>query len=113
MKEIFTSDLLNFLDQKFVSYKILGVPKQSYTLASLFDPIPGGFYFFNGEALPESISGSLVLAENRINKFSDKNAYILIKGNAQEFFYELSAVAADFVLLPLADAYNDFITGTA
>jgi hypothetical protein len=86
---------------KWVSGKIRGSPLNFRLPKYLCRFLGDLFFFFNSFIVPLMGEDGVLVG------------VFYLQVGVQEFFYELSAVAADFVLLPLADAYNDLETGTA
>ncbi len=83
--------ILNFLKNSKIRYRVIGEPYEHFTIASLFNPVMNGFYFFTGNSVfTQDISNSLILIESElaIGKKPINNAFILVD-NAQKVFYQL------------------------
>jgi len=89
MQEIhFNSIQKFFLDSK-IQFKVIGLSKNSYTVASIFEPVENGFYFFMGEELPEKMNNSLILVNKLPNSSKNNNCYLIIQQNIQLIYYKL------------------------
>ncbi|MBO6622904.1 MAG: hypothetical protein JJ892_12500 [Balneola sp.] len=86
--EISVESFINFLDKRNILYEVYGSPKEGYTLASIFEPIPEGFYFYVGSELPSDIKRSLIITGRDVSGDSGENCLIKIDGNPQIIFYE-------------------------
>jgi UDP-3-O-[3-hydroxymyristoyl] glucosamine N-acyltransferase len=80
--------ILQWLKNNKISYKLTGIPKTDYTIASIFNPVDNGFYFLVGNNWPLKVKKSLILSNFELENY-EENAVILIKENSQEIFYKL------------------------
>lgn len=90
MKTVLASDILSFLKDSGVSYSLTSKPVREYQIASIFNPISNGFYFFAGAQIPKTIQDSLFLVEQSNSEliFENGNVGILINTNPQLVFYQ-------------------------
>jgi UDP-3-O-[3-hydroxymyristoyl] glucosamine N-acyltransferase len=91
MKSINLFAIQEYLEQNGFEYKIENTGKTSYTLASLFNPVQNGFYFFVGDEIPSNISNSLFLVSTDFNwEINNQgNAFIRIKADPQRVYYQI------------------------
>lgn len=82
-----TDQIVDFLIKEDISYEWLGKPENEYTIASIFDPIPNGFYYFLGDKLPEEIKSSLILTKKVFR--TTKNCILLVNINPKVLFYKI------------------------
>ncbi len=94
--EIKTKSILKFLEREGVSYSLSGSPREGYKIASLFNPIDNGFYFFTGNILPDSIRDSMIICHNTIKKQDQSNFVIKLEIlDPQIVFYSfINSIAA-------------------
>lgn len=80
------------LEQLEVSFQWPEIdPEQSYRIASLFNPVDGGFYFYSGEApFKFNIDASLILASEDLRREDNGNALILLSSeDPQRVYYQI------------------------
>ncbi|WP_271424740.1 hypothetical protein [Aequorivita sinensis] len=90
MRKIRHSDVIKFLNENNVNFIIQNkeVVCDEYTVASLFNAIDYGFYYFSGDKFDFNIKNSLIFANKPIQ--SDRNSIILIKDiEVQMLYYKL------------------------
>ncbi len=85
--EITTKKILDFLKSKGIRYILHGDPQEHYTVASIFEPIPNGFYYFVGDRIPDTIEDSLILTDKLPE--SSSNVILVVKDDPQRVFYQL------------------------
>lgn len=88
-KIVRTEVLLDTLDDQGVTYRVKGDPKPSYRLASLFEPIPGGFYFLAKGIDSSHIEESLILTNERQADCSNANILVVVDSDPQVIYYRL------------------------
>jgi UDP-3-O-[3-hydroxymyristoyl] glucosamine N-acyltransferase len=90
MKKIQFNSIQKFFLEHKIRFEIIGSPKTNYTIASIFEPIENGFYFFMGGELPEKINYSLMLVNQLpINTVERTNCYLVIEESTQLIYYKL------------------------
>ena len=80
--------ILTFLNRNHIRYTINGKMVDNYVVASMFNPIQNGFYFFNHTDIPAGIKKSLILTNNE-ELLSDQNTILLIDKDPQRIFYQI------------------------
>ena len=86
--KVHTKDILYFLDNNKISYKISGKLNNTYHLASIYNPIENGFYFLINDSIPNNISNSLFLVNQSIIN-QNKQHLITINKDPQRTYYKL------------------------
>lgn len=89
--KISTQVVQEVLQKLNVEYKWNVIPGE-FELASLFNPVPCGFYFFSGlETVPSSITDSIVMVSSSIKSGeSAGNQYIYLKeADPQQVYYQV------------------------
>lgn len=83
-------EIITHLREEGINYICKGIPEKAYQIASVFSPIEGGFYFFSGTILPESIKKSLILTNFAIEiSPENENVFLLIEEDSQREYYRL------------------------
>jgi len=82
------NEILNYFNKNNIKFDIIGETKDKYQIASIFDPIKNGFYYFVGNDIPINVIDSLILI-NKHSSINDKNCYIKIDFEPQEVYYKL------------------------
>lgn len=108
MKTVLFIDIDSFLKDSGIAYSLTSMPAKEYQVASIFNPVPNGFYFFAGSQIPEIIQNSLLLVENSNENlvFENGNVGIFINTNPQLVFYR-------FLGLRFPEVSNGKISETA
>jgi UDP-3-O-[3-hydroxymyristoyl] glucosamine N-acyltransferase len=86
--QISSKQILDFLNINNIHHYIYGKIGKEYTIASMFNPITNGFYFFNHKNIPDNINKSLILTNNK-ELISETNTILLINDNPQIIFYKI------------------------
>ena len=87
MRLINIKEFLSFLNDNNISFKVEDSYDESYQVASFFEPIEKGFYFFIGENIPSSIKSSFIITNNLVKQKSNDNVFIVIDENPQMVYY--------------------------
>jgi UDP-3-O-[3-hydroxymyristoyl] glucosamine N-acyltransferase len=94
MKTILLLNILDFLEEEGVSYKIKNHRiEDKFIVASIFNPIEHGVYFLVGETVPETLCNSLLLVKKDFpeEKIKDGNVGLFMDADPQLYFYKLLA----------------------
>jgi len=81
-------EIVIFLKKINVNFEVIGNPKDSYDIASLFCPINGGFYYLEESSYFKGIEDSLVLT-NQVLPLEKENTILYIQENPQVVYYKL------------------------
>ena len=89
--KINSEEIVEFLERKEIFFEWVNPQKSSYILASLYEPIKKGFYFFCGDKLPKKITESLILIQtgNPSIVNSGQNSFLVIDANPQSIYYSI------------------------
>lgn len=83
-------DVVAGLRAQGVACEVRGKPRQSLRPASLYAPIPGGFYFCSATMLPKDIVDSVALVGRDFNGAdAGGNCVIVVDGDPQLIYYRL------------------------
>lgn len=110
--QIDTNKIFEFLDKEKIKYKVFGNLKNNYEIASIFEPIKNGFYFFTGIEFPTIFEDSVILVNQRfILEEKSTNAIIETKKDSQLIYYkllsELFSLKSDGIISPNAIIHPD------
>ncbi len=87
--KISTKQFLDFLSFKEIEFDHSISTQGSFTVASIFEPIKKGFYFFAGDTIPLEIEDSLLVVSNRCKSGNASNSLVkLTNYDPQLAFYE-------------------------
>lgn len=92
MIKIDSKKLLEFLEKSNVDFKIKGENRleKEYPIASFFNIVEGGFYFFKGEELPKTIINSLILVTHQFeHKGCTDNLFLVVNKDPQLTYYQI------------------------
>lgn len=92
MREINANKILKALDVFEVSYSLINFKEQVYKIASLFDPIPSGFYYLVGKATnSKGLQDSLIICteENQVLEGHTNSLIVLNGHDPQEVYYQI------------------------
>ena len=81
-------DILDFLEKNNIPFEITGKPYDTYRIASMFQPVEKGFYFFVAQEIPAGIKDSLILTNNNIEP-GDNNVLLKIEKDPQMVYYSI------------------------
>lgn len=82
-----TDQIRSFLKKENISYEWKGKPAEEYKIASIFDPIHNGFYYFIGDKLPDEIDSSLILTNKTFGETN--NCILQISCDPKALFYKI------------------------
>lgn len=93
MSHITVKTLLSFLEKHSINYRVEGPLQedQIFSYASIFAPIPQGFYFYLGEKMAFPIEDSLLLADMTLpmSEPGKNNTVLYIEANPQTTYYRI------------------------
>lgn len=83
--------IFEILDKMEVEYtRSSNVNRKSFEIASLYNPVDNGFYFFNGDCIPIKTEESLFILNEKSAALRNSNEYILVEENdCQEIYYQI------------------------
>jgi UDP-3-O-[3-hydroxymyristoyl] glucosamine N-acyltransferase len=89
MKKVKLETILNYLKSINAKFEMKGNQHPEYRVASIFEPIPNGFYFaMEGVKIPQ-IEDSLILTNREQISVGKENCKIIIDKNPQKVYYNL------------------------
>lgn len=86
--DIYIKDILEYFEEKNVAFEIRGKFEDVYQIASIFNPIEGGFYYLEKEFKSTIFKNSLILTNVDFQN-ENGNTIIFVKESPQIIFYEL------------------------
>jgi len=91
LRTILSKEILDFLDGEGIPYQVDSHIEKEYTIASIFYPVDEGVYFFTGDVVPDSITKSLLLVNNKKphKNIKNENICLFIDADPQITFYKL------------------------
>lgn len=76
-----------YLQDNSIRYSFSGKPQDSYQVASIFEPIDNGFYFFTGDKHSLGIKNSLILTSTDLHDAA--NLVLKIEDEPQRIYYRI------------------------
>jgi len=93
MSTITLKQIVQFLDRRGIAYSLstAAQEEQSFSFASIFEPITGGFYFYLGERMAFPITSSLLLAskDKPMTEAGEQNTVLYIDAHPQLTYYRI------------------------
>lgn len=90
MSTVEYNKIVNILGKEDIHFDVIGSPQKEYTVGSIFNPIPNGFYFLVESAdLGKEAKGSLVLTNTNDVQLPKNTVSLLVEENPQLVFYKV------------------------
>lgn len=88
MKVISSNELLSFLEDANIEFYLSGKIAEFYTIASIFETINKGLYYFVGDKFPRGISNSLILVSRDNHVQIGSNVAIYLSHDPKLVYYK-------------------------
>jgi len=89
MFSISSEDVLAYLNSKGLKFEWVNQENDFFVVASIFNPVNKGFYFYCGQDVPRELTDSLILIEKGKTsvRADDSNSFIIVDTDPQVVFY--------------------------
>ncbi len=88
--KITVDEILDFLKDNSINYKMNQIlDNKEFIIASIFEIISNGFYYFVGEELPKTVKDSLILTNKDVKNNMNNNYILKIDAEPQMVYYKL------------------------
>ena len=117
MRNIHSDTIIDFLNSNEFRYEWVNPREGQYSIASIFEPMDQGFYFYSGQNIPEEIGNSLILIEKEKlpHKQNTKNSLLVVEQDPQLIFYgllsDVFARVSTGIVSPTAVIHPEAIVG--